>query len=106
MSKIVRHGGPLGSRNSVSSSGLLRWILIPSAGIAFALGAMWAVSGSLAKQPPMLSAPVDDTDMVALAPDGAVIDLDSAQSNLMAIRMAPNQAAKADRLLAPRRWYR
>ena len=59
---------------------------------------MWAVSGSLAKQPPMLSAPVDDTDMVALAPDGAVIDLDSAQSNLLAIRMAPNQAAKADRL--------
>ncbi len=88
----------LGAATRVSSSGLLRWILIPSAGIAFALGAMWAVSGSLAKQPPMLSAPVDDTDMVALAPDGAVIDLDSAQSNLMALRMATNEAAKADRL--------
>ncbi len=59
---------------------------------------MWAVSGSLAKQVPMLSAPADDADIVALALYGAVITQDSTPSNLLATRMAPDQAAaKADR---------
>jgi hypothetical protein len=85
----------------VSSSGLLRWVLIPSAGIAFALGAAWAVSGSLAKQPPILSAPVDSADMVSLAPDGEVINGADAQADLLALRMATDGATKADRRAKP-----
>jgi hypothetical protein len=47
VSKTVRHRVPRG-RSSISSGRIFRWILIPSIGGAFAIGAVWAVAGILA----------------------------------------------------------
>jgi Protein of unknown function (DUF2778) len=56
MSKTVRHHVPRGGRSLISSGRIFRWILIPSIGGAFAVGAVWAVAGILAANTSVASA--------------------------------------------------
>jgi hypothetical protein len=53
VSKSVSNNAPLRGQNKKRFSGLLRRLLVASAGLAFTAGAAWAVSGILAKQSPL-----------------------------------------------------